>query len=324
MAWERPLSLTNLEFKGFVAWAIALCIFSGSAALHVLVGPYLSAVEFITYWPAIILTTFVCGWRQGIAVLLASVVTTWYFYLYPAYSFAFREKATIGAVIGFIALGGIIVLLVAALRETLNRLEEAKTAKQMLFAELQHRVANNLQMVIALLRIARHNLRDPTAAAEALNTAEIRIMTMAQMHRRLIDGSAYENGLEPVLREVIVNAFQDLAVSVHLEVSAASDLTVDQMAALTLLVNEAALNAAKHVFSKGLGSHFEVSLAKAEDGRLHLKITDNGPGISAGAEATSFGLGIMKAFAAQLGGSLAIDGDEGTCLALDFGLTGRA
>lgn len=208
----------------------------------------------------------------------------------------------------------------AALREAVRRAEVAKAVQETLFAELQHRVANNLQLVVALLRHAQRNLRNPVVAAETLSAAEDRIMAMAQLHRRLNDGTAYDRGLEPLLREMIASAFRELPVTVRIDVSGASDLTIDQMTAMTLLVNEAALNAAKHVFSKGLGTRFEVSLAKDDNGRLHLNIKDDGPGMAqtTDTETGSLGMGIMEAFATQLGGSLEVGRISGTSLTVNF------
>ena len=317
MPWAHQLTRTRIK-PGFWAWTIALVVFAGSVAFHLLLSRYLNAVKFITFWPAIILTTFLCGWRQGTAVLALSTVTCWYLFLEPKDSFEIHDKATFGAIISFLIFGSFSVVLLAAFRETLDRLESAKSAQQALFSELQHRVANSLQLVVSILRIARRDLRDPAKSAEALRDAEARIMAMAKMHRRLIDRSAFDNGLEPVLRGLIDDAFRDLDVNVRLDLSAASELTVDQMAALTLLVNEAVTNAVKHVFSNGQGTRFEVCLVKNERGRLHLSITDNGPGISPDTEAASFGVGIMKAFAAQLGGSLAVGREAGTRLSVDF------
>jgi hypothetical protein len=98
------------------------------------------------------------------------------------------------------------------------------------------------------------------------------------------------------------------------------------LTAITLLTNEAALNAAKHVFSKGLGGRFDVSLSKAGTGRLHLSINDDGPGMGPqviDANARSLGMGIMEAFASQLGGSLEIARRDGASLSVEFE-SGRA
>ena len=40
---------------------------------------------------------------------------------------------------------------------------------------------------------------------------------------------------------------------------------MDQITAIVLLVNEAAINAAKHVFRKGEGTFFEVELAETAE-----------------------------------------------------------
>lgn len=320
MPWVHQLSRASIKRQGLLSWTVALGIFTGSVALRALLDPLLAGMKFMTFWPAIVVATLVCGWRQGTFVLGLSTLTAWYFFLEPVGSFTIKDKTTIGTLAGFLIIGGFLVLLMAALRETIRRVELSKAVQETLFAELQHRVANNLQLVVALLRNAQRNLRNPVLAAEALNDAEERIMAMAQLHRRLNDGTAYEKGLEPLLREMIANAFRDLPVTVRVDVSGASDLTIDQMTAMTLLVNEAALNAAKHVFSKGLGTRFDVSLARDENGRLHLNITDDGPGMAqvGESEAASLGMGIMEAFATQLGGSLEVGRSGGTSLTVDF------
>jgi two-component system, sensor histidine kinase PdtaS len=319
--WVHQLWKATIKRQGLSSWTIALGLFTASVTLRILFDPFLTGMKFLTFWPAIAVATFVCGWRQGAMVVLLSALTAWYFYIEPFNSFAVKDKATVGALVGFLVIAGFTVLMLAALRDAIRRLEIAKAVQETMFADLQHRVANNLQLVVALLRNAQRNLRNPVRAAELLSTAEDRIMAMALLHRRLNDGTAYDKGLEPLLREMIVNAFRDLPVTVLIDVRGASDLTIDQMTAMTLLVNEPALNAAKHVFSKGLGSRFEVSLTKDDDARLHLNIIDDGPGCEAhvlDAEATSLGMGIMEAFAAQLGGSLEVGGRDGTSLSVDF------
>lgn len=318
MPWVHKLSEASIKRQGPASWAVALALFSVSVAVRILFDPFLSGMKFITFYPAIALATLVCGWPEGALVVMLSALAGWRFFVEPQGSFA--SATTLGAIVGFLIVGGFIVVLVAALREAVRRIELAKAVQETLFSELQHRVANNLQLVVSLLRNAQRNLRNPVVAAETLNEAEERIMAMSQLHRRLHDGTAYASGLEPLLREILLHAFRDLPVKATVDVNGAPDLSIDQMTAITLLVNEAALNAAKHVFSKGLGTMFNVSLSQ-EAGRLHLKISDNGPGMSSqGAdEATrSLGIGIMEAFATQLGGSLEVGRGAGTSLSVEF------
>jgi K+-sensing histidine kinase KdpD len=209
MPWVHQLSRVSIKRQGLLPWTVALALFTGSVALRELFDPFLAGMKFITFWPAIIVATLICGWRQGAFVLILSMATAWYLFLEPVNSFAIKDKTTVGSLLSFVLIGAFLVLVMAALRETIRRVELAKAVQETLFAELQHRVANNLQLVVGLLRNAQRNLRNPVVAAETLVDAEERIMAMAQLHRRLNDGTAYDKGLEHLLREMIATAFRD-------------------------------------------------------------------------------------------------------------------
>ncbi len=65
----------------------------------------------------------------------------------------------------------------------------------------------------------------------------------------------------------------------------------------------------------------EVSVVKDPNGRLHLNIKDEGgPGMAQASEteAGSLGMGIMEAFATQLGGSLEVGRSGGTSLTVEI------
>lgn len=321
MSWMDQLCKLSRNRGGVSAWTIALFLFATSLAVRLLLAPSLHGAKFLTFYPAIALSTLVCGWVQGVVVLTLSALSAWYFFFQPLDSFAFNDTAELVPLVGFMVVAGFIVILVAVLREAIRRLDIAKAAQETLFSELQHRVANNLQMVVALLRHAQRNLRNPVAAAETLKDAEERIIAMSKLHRRLHNGTAFVNGLEPLLREILSDTFRDLPVKICMNVKGVPQLSVDQMTAITLLVSEAAINSAKHVFSKGLGSMFSVTIREA-NGQLRLDIQDNGPGAgekAIGRETQSLGMGIMDAFARQLGGSLEVGNDGGTLLSVVFG-----
>lgn len=313
--------LFRLRPTGVMSWAVAVLFFGASFALRVLFDPFLAGMKYLPFYPAIAMTTLICGWREGALVLILSASAGWYFFLEPRSSFEVKDFTTIGAVVGFLLVGCFLLLLVAALRSTNRRLEIAKAAQETLFNELTHRVANNLQLVVALLRNAQGNLRDPVAAAQTLNDAVERIIALSKLHRRLSDGTAFVYGLNTLLRELLAHAFGDLPVKFRVDVSDAPDLSIDQMTALALLVNEAALNASKHVFSKGLGTRFDVSLSQDARGHCHLAVRDDGPGFTTEAietDSRSIGLIIVESFAKQLGGTLVVGQDGGALLNVEF------
>jgi two-component sensor histidine kinase len=321
VAWANRLSRLARKRRGVSAWALAAGFFAMSLLARFALSRWLDPIPFITFYPAIVASTLVCGWRQGTAVLLLSAMAAWYFYLAPAQSFVFSAHVVV-ALLSFLAVGGFDVLLVAALAELVRRLEESKDVQESLARELQHRVANNMQMVIAMLRNGRRALRD-SVAVDVIDQVSARIAAMAQLHRRLCDRNAYTNGLAPILQDVLADVFYGRDVDLKIDISVGS-LPPGQMTAILLLVNEAAMNAAKHVFSKGQGSFFAVSLSERADGRRKLTIRDDGSGIASAPldvdQSRTLGMGIMQALASQLGGALEVQFDRGMKLSVEFAI----
>jgi two-component sensor histidine kinase len=194
-------------------------------------------------------------------------------------------------------------------------------AQETLFNELQHRIANNMQIIASMLHTTKGRVSDPIGL-EVIDQAAARIDSLARLHRQLYSPSTYRNGLEPVLRDVLDENFHGLPVNVELEVKT-SNLSIDQMTAIVFLVNEAAVNAAKHVFRPVQGTLFAVALLEPRTGILLLTITDDGPGIKPvpqpSRQTKTLGMNIMWAFAQQLGGQLEIkSGMPGTTLTVEF------
>jgi two-component sensor histidine kinase len=327
MPWERVLSALAKRKTNRRSLVFSLACFTACLAIRMLFEPWLDGLKFITFYPGVAAAALVGGWRHGLGLTIAFALSAWYFFYTPKFSFEVDSRNTIVGIVAFLIVSGLITLLVAALREVINRLERAnedltaaKLLQEDLFRELQHRVANNLQIVSAMLLDARRKLHlGGDAAAKAVEDAEARIWAMARLNRKLYDVTAAER-LAPLIEETLTDIFKDLSVHTRVVVPHI-DLSIQEMTAVVLLVSEAATNASKHVFSKGLGRSFEVTLQRLEDGRLQLLVRDDGPGIAQSASQSqrqSLGMSIMQAFAKQLGGSLRVAGPPGTTLEVDF------
>jgi two-component sensor histidine kinase len=321
MAWVGPISkIVRQHPSGMQASAIAVALFAAGLLVRLALEPWLSPIAFLTFYPAIIATTLICGWRRGVLVVLLSMAAGWYLFIEPRGTFAFDGARTPVILASFLAVALFQVALVAALAEVVRRLDAMQAVQADLFRELQHRVANNMQLIASTLNVARRRINDPEAR-EVIAQATARVDAMARLHRKLYDPDSYRNGLEPVLREVLAETFQGLPVRLDIRL-VPRPLSIARMTAIVLLVNEAAINAAKHVFRPERGSAFEVELRPCEDGRLRLVVRDDGPGLGPvprGPDAARrLGMTIMQSLARQLGGCLEVLDGPGMSLGVSF------
>jgi two-component sensor histidine kinase len=303
---------------------LAVALAAAAIALRLGFSSWLEPTRFITYFIAIGTAAFFFGWRQATMVLILSILS-----ILAARDLSMTTQPgglpAVGRLIATIIVcslaGGLEILVVSGLRDLTARLSRLNKTQETLFNELQHRVANNMQMVAAMLQSTKRSVSDPVAL-EVIDQATARIDDLAKLHRQLYSPSTYNIGLEPVLRTILLETFRGLPVNVSIDVTA-TDLSIDQMTAIVLLVNEAALNAAKHVFRPAKGKLFYVSLAVLRHGVLVLTVGDDGPGIKGisktSTQGNTLGINIMRAFARQLGGQLEVTtGTAGTTLRVEF------
>jgi two-component sensor histidine kinase len=110
----------------------------------------------------------------------------------------------------YVVVIGLDLYLIQAMDRALGRARQAQAQadgllrqQRAMFQELQHRVANNMQFVSALLAIQRRRVAaEPGAAAAALDEAAERLRSMARIHRRLHDPAAAGVQFGEHLREI--------------------------------------------------------------------------------------------------------------------------
>ena len=82
------------------------------------------------------------------------------------------------------------------------------------------------------------------------------------------------------------------------------------------MVNEAITNAYKHAYPNGQQGEIFVRVAKTANGSVRIGVQDDGVGMSLGVHEGALGLSLMRSFASQLGGHLAVSSDAGTTIQL--------
>jgi two-component sensor histidine kinase len=204
--------------------------------------------------------------------------------------------------------------------------------KAILYQELQHRVANSLQIIASVLMQSAR--RAPTAQTRShLVDAHGRVMSVATLQSQLAASRIGDVGLRAYFAELcqsigasMIQDREKLRLKVDADDgSAPPDVSVS----LGLIVTELVINALKHAFPGERGGDILVSY-RSEAPDWTLSVADNGVGIPPGANIAKAGLGtsIVEALAKQLGATVGLaDAKPGvrvsiTHLARRAGLTG--
>lgn len=218
-----------------------------------------------------------------------------------------------------------------SLREHQRRLEEtlaAQTAsieeKEALLREINHRVKNNLQVLISMLRLqSRRDERE--GVVEALDDATQRVRVMALVHEILycapslaqIELCEYVSDLVRGLRGTFDH---DSGIRISVDVEAGILLDADGAVTCGMVLNELISNAVKHAFPHGKGGRIGVEARRLADGRVRVTVRDNGVGLREDIDwrhAESLGLTLVVGLVEnQLDGE--IDMEAGDAVAFSF------
>ncbi len=236
----------------WLAYPVGLLIFAAGFLLRYFPGGTLETVPFITLFPAILIAALICGVWVGLFVTVLSFVAGWYFFL-PVYnSFALQDSASAWALALFWVTALIQLYVIEALNRAVRRLSEERDRVDVLFRELQHRVANNMTFVASLLMLQRKAIEaNPESGLSIIEQAQLRLETMARIHRRLYDPKIVDlplsSYLETLAKDVLEASGAKNIVCV-VEVAPVK-LELSRLVTLSMLINELMTNALKHGFA---------------------------------------------------------------------------
>jgi two-component sensor histidine kinase len=182
--------------------------------------------------------------------------------------------------------------------------------KAILLEELQHRMANSLQIIASVLRQSARTAKSDEARAR-INDAHHRVMSVAALQHQLagsqldlVDLRVY---LISLCRSIGASMIRD-ASKLAIKVDVASMLVKAGVSlSLGLLVTELVINALKHAFPDDRGGTIAVGYRQAAEGWT-LSVRDDGRGMLTEADGAKAGLGssIVRALAAQLGAAVEV------------------
>ena len=199
--------------------------------------------------------------------------------------------------------------------------------KQILLQELQHRVANSLQIIASVLMQSAKRVQSEETRLH-LHDAHSRVMSIAMLQKQLavtqLRSVELRTYFADLCRSISASMIDDphrLTLETKVDdTTTSSDVSVS----MGLIVTELVINAIKHAFpDQTTGGKIIVSFASDEGGWL-LSVSDNGTGMPADKKRGKVGLGtgIVEALSKQLGASVTVlDANPGTRVEIRHGQT---
>ncbi len=204
-------------------------------------------------------------------------------------------------------------------------LQKALGDKELLLAEIHHRVKNNLQVISALLDLQAANILDENVR-NAFNEGQSRINSIALIHQNLYQHDTLESICFHVFIKELVGKVAELFKQgnqfITFDIGEEEILLdINRAVPLGLIVNELITNAYKYLPKNVDNNIVSIYLKKEPNGDYILRYKDNGSGLKAeidvGAPKT-LGLDLIKGLAEQLGGKLVYLYEEGSCFIIYF------
>jgi PAS domain S-box-containing protein len=186
--------------------------------------------------------------------------------------------------------------------------KEAETQQRLLFAELNHRIKNNMQMLHALLSAGRRETRSEEARA-ALDDAAARVASMAAAQTVLYRSNNLARfDTRDFMDSICASAASACGEAIEIDcVASTGELSNDTAVPLALILNELVTNAAKYATDGKGGGSIRVALDE-QDGLFTLTVEDDGPGFDLhDVRRRSSGLGLVAGLARQIGGSFTVE-----------------
>ncbi len=182
--------------------------------------------------------------------------------------------------------------------------------KEILYKELNHRVKNNLQMILSLIKL-QISRSDSTQTKNELQVTLNRITSVSDLYEKLLlqDNSNKIDTLQ-YFKKIVQNIEFNFEKDIKIKYDIQFEPNIDEIIYCGLILNELVTNSFKYAFIKD--GKINIKLYKEKNGDNIFAVEDDGVGYK-DRDQNSLGLSIVEALIEkQLFGKLNIDTTKGT------------
>ena len=179
--------------------------------------------------------------------------------------------------------------------------------KEVMLKEIHHRVKNNLQIIISLLRI-QYNRNESPELKNILENNVTRINSIAMVHEKMYQSENLANiNYKEYLNSLIAEIIHLFSISTEIKYNVTSNLDNignRTVVPLALIFNELITNSLKYAFTDVVKPQIDIVLNKITQTKFGLIYKDNGTWKDVNTDYNSLGTELIEIFTEQLEGKM--------------------
>lgn len=205
--------------------------------------------------------------------------------------------------------------------QLLLRTEELLRQKDVLLREMEHRVANSLQIIASILLLKARSVTSEETR-QHLKDAHQRVLSVAEVQRHLhaatgsdeVEVASYLTKLCSSLASSMIGESHAVELKV---IADAGKIGSDRAVSLGLIVTELVLNAIKYAFPVPTADALILVTYETDGSDWKLTVSDNGVGKDSEIKSSGLGTAIVDALVHQLEARIDIaSGPDGTSVSV--------
>ena len=331
-----PFLILLNHYKNYIWTAYGFYIIGFSLLASMCLKMGIDSYIILFYFPMMISLIQLLGRRETLKHLIIISVFCFctiivivigykgYLYNFEASNEAFKNTKLFNIVLCFLSS---LAFNISLVRESIgqeNLIKKMLKEKEVLLAEVFHRVKNNMNIVTSLLNLKKE-ISESQEVKDALEDCRNRVFSMALVHQTIFNNNSivelnFKSYIESLTLEIKNSLGSNKPVDIQLD---ADVVMLDLSSAIPcgLILNELITNSFKYAVDGDKTLKIEIKL-RHHNNVVELEVRDNGKGLMENSLQNKFSLGmeLINSLSEQIDGTHKFTNDKGLVFNLSFRL----
>jgi PAS domain S-box-containing protein len=206
-----------------------------------------------------------------------------------------------------------------------EKIKASLREKDIMLQEIHHRVKNNMQIIISLMRIQARSIKSPTFT-KYLQALQERVYSMSLIHDHFYKKQEFDKiNIASYIKELTNHLFyisskKEDQIKINLDLEEIL-LDLNKAVPFGMLVNEIVTNVLKHAFPGRKKGELSLRLYRDGNKKIHFLVNDNGIGLPKKVNVenpSTMGFQLIRDLTQQLDGEIQIESNRGTKIKVIF------